>query len=121
MTRVLPTAVRANGRCSFSVPAYRTSAALLARLDPSQGAPISFGLNRHFAIVANYATLYRELQAIVPLFFWVYGLASSFLFGAEFVVQWTEGSRLPRQTTVGRELSALPVPEVEWRRPEWSA
>ncbi len=58
---------------------------------------ISYGLNWYLAVVGSYTTFYHELQAIVALFFWAYGLACSFLFGAEFVAQWTKGPRLPRR------------------------
>jgi hypothetical protein len=46
-------------------------------------------------VVADYATLYHELQAVVALFVWVYALTCSVLFGVEFVVQWTRGALGP--------------------------
>ncbi len=50
---------------------------------------ISYGLSWYLARVADYATLYHQLQAIMALLASVYGLTCSFLLGAEFVVQWT--------------------------------
>ena len=56
---------------------------------------IAYGLGWYLAVVADYATLYHELQAVVALFVWVYALTCSVLFGAEFVVQWTRGAPGP--------------------------
>jgi membrane protein len=52
---------------------------------------IAYGLSWYLARIADLATLYHQLQAIMALLIWVYGLASTFLLGAEFVVQWTAG------------------------------
>jgi membrane protein len=46
---------------------------------------IAFGLSWYLGTVAEYATLYHSLGAIVALMVWVYGLSASFLLGAEFV------------------------------------
>ncbi len=56
---------------------------------------IAYLLSWYLARVASYETLYHQLQAIMVLLLWVYGLAASFLFGAEFVVQWTTGPESP--------------------------
>jgi len=50
---------------------------------------IGYVLSWYLARVADYGTLYHQLQAIIALLVWVYGLTCSFLLGAEFIVQWT--------------------------------
>lgn len=50
---------------------------------------VALVLGWYLARVSEYATLYHQLQAIMGLLVWVYGLTCSFLLGAEFVVQWT--------------------------------
>jgi len=44
-------------------------------------------LGWYLGSVVNFATLYHSLGAIMALLVWVYGLACSFLLGAEFVAQ----------------------------------
>jgi membrane protein len=50
---------------------------------------IAIGLGWYLATVADYNTLYHQVQAIMVLLVWVYALACCFLFGAEFVAEWT--------------------------------
>lgn len=50
---------------------------------------IAIGLGWYLAVVADYSTLYHQVQAIMVLLVWVYALACCFLFGAEFVAEWT--------------------------------
>lgn len=64
---------------------------------------IAYGLSWYLARLVDLATLYHRLQAIMALLIWVYGLASTFLLGAEFVVQWTAGQAgLPPRPPGGR-------------------
>ena len=59
---------------------------------------IALGLSWYLGTVAEYATLYHSLGAIVALMVWVYGLSASFLLGAEFVALRTRKlSRPPRE------------------------
>lgn len=50
---------------------------------------IALGLGWYLAVVADYSTLYHQVEAIMVLIIWVYALACCFLFGAEFVAEWT--------------------------------
>ncbi len=43
----------------------------------------------YLGAVADYATLYHSLGAIMALVAWVYGVTCSFLLGAEFIAQHT--------------------------------
>ncbi len=58
---------------------------------------IAYLLTWYLARVADFATLYHQMQAIMVLLLSVYCLTCSFLFGAEFVVQWTGEGRSPRR------------------------
>ncbi len=62
---------------------------------------IAYALSLYLARVADFATLYHQLQAIMALLVWVYALACSFLLGAEFVVQWTAGPAAARAGPAG--------------------
>ncbi len=50
---------------------------------------MGFGLGVYLSRFADFDSLYHQVQAIMTLLVWVYGLVCSFLFGAEFTVQWT--------------------------------
>jgi membrane protein len=50
---------------------------------------ITIGLGWYLAAVSDYSTLYHQVEAIMALIIWVYALACCFLFGAEFVAEWT--------------------------------
>jgi membrane protein len=50
---------------------------------------IALGLGWYLAVVSDYSTLYHQVEAIMVLIIWVYTLACCFLFGAEFVAEWT--------------------------------
>ena len=56
---------------------------------------IAYGLSWYLGTVADYATLYHSLGAIVALLVWVYGLSASFLLGAEFVALRTQKLNRP--------------------------
>jgi membrane protein len=49
---------------------------------------VGLGLNLYLARISDFGTFYHQAQAIMALLVWVYGLVCSFLFGAEFTVQW---------------------------------
>ena len=46
-------------------------------------------LGWYLGSISTYALLYNRLGAVLALLIWVYALACTFLFGAEFVAQWT--------------------------------
>lgn len=50
---------------------------------------IALGLGWYLAVMSDYSTLYHQVEAIMVLIIWVYALACCFLFGAEFVAEWT--------------------------------
>jgi membrane protein len=50
---------------------------------------IVIGIGWYLAYVSDYSTLYNQVQTIMALLIWVYALACCFLFGAEFVAEWT--------------------------------
>jgi len=50
---------------------------------------IAIAVGWYLAVVSDYSTLYHQVQAIMVLIIWVYALACCFLFGAEFVAEWT--------------------------------
>jgi membrane protein len=50
---------------------------------------IAIGLGWYLAVFSDYSTLYHQVEAIMVLIIWVYALACCFLFGAEFVAEWT--------------------------------
>lgn len=58
---------------------------------------VSYGLGWYLSRIADFATLYHQLQAIMALLVWVYGVSCSFLLGAEFTVQWTTRRPVPAQ------------------------
>jgi membrane protein len=62
---------------------------------------IAYGLGWYLGRIADFATLYHQLQAIMALLVWVYGLSCSFLLGAEFTVHWTTGRPGPPQESAG--------------------
>jgi membrane protein len=62
---------------------------------------IAYMLSWYVDRIADYATLYSQLQTIVALLGSVYALAASFLFGAEFVVQWTTAPPAARVSSAG--------------------
>ena len=45
-------------------------------------------LGVYLSSIPTYALLYNRLGAVLALLTWVYALACTFLFGAEFVAQW---------------------------------
>ncbi|MHB8731605.1 MAG: YihY/virulence factor BrkB family protein [bacterium] len=50
---------------------------------------IAIAVGWYLVVVSDYSTLYHQVQAIMVLIMWVYALACCFLFGAEFVAEWT--------------------------------
>lgn len=50
---------------------------------------IVLGIGWYLAVVSDYSTLYHQVQTIMALLVWVYALNCCFLFGAEFVAEWT--------------------------------
>ncbi|HEV2281731.1 MAG TPA: YihY/virulence factor BrkB family protein [bacterium] len=71
---------------------------------------IAIGLGWYLAVVSDYSTLYHQVEAIMVLIIWVYALACCFLFGAEFVAEWTPYPHVIREV---EEPSAAPpsIPE----------
>jgi len=65
-------------------------------LQPPAWQVITRVLDWYLGAVADYATLYHSLGAIMALVAWVYGLTCSFLLGAEFIAQHTPGPRRSR-------------------------
>jgi membrane protein len=51
----------------------------------------------YLAVVSDYSTLYHQVQTLMVLLIWVYALACCFLFGAEFVAEWTPYPHLIRE------------------------
>lgn len=58
---------------------------------------IVIGIGWYLAYVSDYSTLYNQVQTIMALLIWVYALACCFLFGAEFVAEWTPYPHVVRQ------------------------
>lgn len=71
---------------------------------------IAIGLGWYLAAVADYSTLYHQVQAIMVLLVWVYALACCFLFGAEFVAEWTPYPHVIREL---EEPQTIPSPAQE--------
>lgn len=67
---------------------------------------IVIGIGWYLAYVSDYSTLYNQVQTIMALLIWTYALACCFLFGAEFVAEWTPYPH------VVREAPAVEVPEA---------
>jgi membrane protein len=49
----------------------------------------SYVLGWYLGTISTYALLYNRLAVVLGLLVWVYALACTFLFGAEFVAQWS--------------------------------
>jgi membrane protein len=58
---------------------------------------IVIGIGWYLAYVSDYSTLYNQVQTIMALLIWVYALACCFLFGAEFVAEWTPYPHVVRE------------------------
>ncbi len=69
---------------------------------------ISLGLNVYLSRIADFGTLYHQVQAIMTLLVWVYGLVCSFLFGAEFTVQWTAAEKAEEYAAPSDGAAAAP-------------
>ena len=78
---------------------------------------IALGLGWYLAVVSEYSTLYHQVQAIMVLLVWVYALACCFLFGAEFVAEWTPYPHVIREAEEPTPASAAPeLPVAAGRR-----
>lgn len=78
---------------------------------------IALGLGRYLAVVSEYSTLYHQVQAIMVLLVWVYALACCFLFGAEFVAEWTPYPHVIREVEEPTPASSAPdLPVAAGRR-----
>jgi len=67
---------------------------------------IAIGVGWYLAVFSDYSTLYHQVAAIMVLLIWVYSLACCFLFGAEFVAEWTPYPH------VIREVEQSPAPDA---------
>jgi membrane protein len=72
---------------------------------------IVIGISWYLAVVSDYSTLYNQVQTIMALIIWVYALACCFLFGAEFVSEWTPYPHVVREVE-RLETSDASVPEA---------
>jgi membrane protein len=50
---------------------------------------IGYLLGQYIGGIASYTTLYHSLGVLIALLTWVYALSCTFLFGAEFVAEWS--------------------------------
>ncbi|HYM69757.1 MAG TPA: YihY/virulence factor BrkB family protein [bacterium] len=66
----------------------------------------SYCLGLYIGRVADYTTLYHSLSVIVALLAWIYALACTFLFGAEFVAAYAPRRPIPRRLRTG----GIPIP-----------
>jgi membrane protein len=73
---------------------------------------IALAVGWYLAAVSDYSTLYHQVQAIMVLFVWVYALACCFLFGAEFVAQWTPYPHVIREVE-DQPTPASSMPEAQ--------
>jgi membrane protein len=69
------------------------------------------GIGWYLANVSDYSTLYSQVQTIMALLVWMYALACCFLFGAEFVAEWTPYPHVVREAD-GVAAPGSPVPEA---------
>lgn len=72
---------------------------------------IVIGIGWYLANVSDYSTLYNQVQTIMALLIWMYALACCFLFGAEFVAEWTPYPHVVREAE-GVDAPGRPVPEA---------
>ncbi|HLW46875.1 MAG TPA: YihY/virulence factor BrkB family protein [bacterium] len=72
---------------------------------------IVIGIAWYLAYVSDYSTLYNQVQTIMALIIWVYALACCFLFGAEFVAEWTPYPHVVREVE-GLDTPDSSVPEA---------
>ncbi|HEV2358489.1 MAG TPA: YihY/virulence factor BrkB family protein [bacterium] len=68
---------------------------------------IAIGIGWYLEDVADYSTLYHQVQALIALLVWVYALACCFLFGAEFVVESTPYPHVVREAVKRPPADAL--------------
>jgi membrane protein len=72
---------------------------------------IVIGIGWYLAYLSDYSTLYNQVQAIMALLVWMYALACCFLFGAEFVAEWTPYPHVVREAD-DVDTPGSPVPEA---------
>ncbi len=78
---------------------------------------IGLGIGWYLAVVSEYSTLYHQVQAIMVLLIWVYALACCFLFGAEFVAEWTPYPHVIREVEEPTPAASAPeLPAAAGRR-----
>jgi membrane protein len=66
----------------------------------------SYLLGLYIGRVADYTTLYHSLSVIVALLAWIYALACTFLFGAEYVAAYAPRRPVPRRMRT----AGIPIP-----------